>query len=178
MNRQSLGLIFCMIILGVGCDKIYGVLQKEGAQEKELVGTVVPYESNEKVKQIQKLLKLYGYKIGRADGALGANTRNSVSDFQKDHGLEVTHFVDNATWQKLNIFAHYGLVVDGEVNIYGVQMALKEAGFKLGKLDGKMGNQTVEVIKKFQKAKGLKPDGKIGYNTLQALSDYLQYQEF
>jgi len=170
----------CLIVLGMtaGCDNIYGLLQKEGAQEKELVGTIVPYESNEKVRQIQKLLKLYGYKIGNVDGALGVNTRQAISDFQEDRGLEVTHFADHATWEKLNTFAHYGLIVDGEINVYAVQMALQEAGFKPGKLDGKMGSRTAETIKRFQKAKGLKPDGKVGYRTLEALSDYLLYQEF
>ena len=40
-----------------GCDALYRVLDKEGAEEKELVGEVVPFEKNPTIEEIQMLLK-------------------------------------------------------------------------------------------------------------------------
>ena len=87
-----------------GCDAVYRLLQKEGAEEKDLLGTISPLEPNARVEEVQKLLKLYGYKIGRPDGILGANTRQAIGDFQKDRGLPVTRFVDYKTWDELTRF--------------------------------------------------------------------------
>lgn len=64
-----------------GCDFVYRILQKEGAEEKELLGKLIPREYNEKVEKVQKLLRIYGYKAGRIDGVLGANTRNAIKEF-------------------------------------------------------------------------------------------------
>lgn len=54
-----------------------------------------------------------------------------------------------------------------------IQRALRDAGFYQGPIDGKIGFQTKEAIKKFQKAKGLKADGIVGKRTLLALNKYL-----
>lgn len=159
-----------------GCDVAYRILQKEGAQEKDLLGETVPPERNPQVMKVQKLLKLYGYKVGNADGVLGANTRKAIEAFQKDNNLNPSRFVDYATWDKLNMFERYALVVNEEVSIAAVQIALKEAGFDPGPADGKFGRRTLISLKMFQEAEGLKPDGKIGLKTLRALSQFLQEQ--
>lgn len=161
----------------VSCDVVYKILQKEGAEEKEILGEILPREKNLKVLEVQKLLKLYGYKVGNPDGILGANTREAILQFQIDNGLKETRFVDKATWEKLRVFEKYGLVVEGELNAVAVQTALKAAGIDAGKVDGKMGTKTLNAIKTFQKAYGLKPDGKIGIKTLSALSQYLEVVE-
>ena len=165
--------LLCLGLASQGCDSIYRVLQKEGAEEKDLLGEVVPFEYNAKVAEVQKLLKLYGYKIGRADGVLGANTREAIEAFQADNHLKVSRFVDKATWQRLTLFARYGLVVNGELDIAAVQRALIAAGQDPGKPDGKRGAKTDRAIKAFQKAEGLTVDGKIGLRTLDRLADYL-----
>src|SRR5882672_9086400 len=86
------------VICFCGCDFVYRLLQKEGAQERDLVGNVVPSVANPAVVEVQKLLKLYGYRPGNIDGQLGLNTRNAVAKFQEDHHLKVTRFIDNDTW--------------------------------------------------------------------------------
>ena len=48
----SFGLCFVLC----GCDAIYRVLDKEGAEEKELIGEVIPFEKNLVVEEIQSLL--------------------------------------------------------------------------------------------------------------------------
>lgn len=67
--------------------------------------------------------------------------------------------------------------VIGEVksrpNVRQIQIALKNAGYDPGRIDGKMGKKTREAIKAFQKAKGLAVDGKMGNLTWNLLRDYL-----
>jgi len=55
-----------------------------------------------------------------------------------------------------------------------IQEALKNAGYYSGKIDGKMGKQTVEAVKSFQKANNLPADGKVGRKTWALLNDHLQ----
>ncbi|MCA9405403.1 MAG: peptidoglycan-binding protein [Candidatus Omnitrophica bacterium] len=163
--------LFCLL-LG-GCDAVYRFLDEEGAEEKELIGEVTPFEKNPTVEEIQRLLKIYGYSPGSVDGVLGLRTREAIEEFQKDNGLEPTRFADEETWTALVRLKTLGLVTDDGLNIVLIQQILIETGFNPGKADGKMGAKTVEAIKAFQKKHQLKPDGKIGYRTLNALSQYL-----
>ena len=169
-------LIFLIISLS-GCDRLYALLDKRGAEELKLVGESNVYEANPTVSEIQTLLKLYGYAPGRIDGVLGPATRRAIEKFQQDNGLEVTRFADKATWAKLSVFKDNGLVVNGALNVQLIQTLLKEAGFKLGKVDGRFGVKTQEAVQAFQKAHGLKVDGRIGYKTLSKLSEFLIDEE-
>jgi len=54
-----------------------------------------------------------------------------------------------------------------------IQTALKNAGFYLGAIDGKIGPMTKAAIEAFQKANGLVVDGKVGPKTWQLLGKYL-----
>ena len=166
-------LVFCLFSLQ-GCDFIYRLLDKEGAEEKELVGEISPFESNPTVEEIQTLLKIYGYSPGNPDGVLGLRTRNAIEKFQKDHGLKPSRFVDDETWEKLSIFKKNGLLVDGEVNIRLVQEILEKAGYDVGGVDGSYGPKSKKAVEQFQTVNKLKVDGKIGYNTLSALAQYLK----
>ena len=174
MRRMLIFLGGLLVLVSVGgCDRIYGLLQKEGAEEKALVGQVVPFEKNVKVEKVQRLLKLYGYRIGKADGVLGANTRQAIENFQTDNNLPVTRFVDQATWAELNRFVEDGLVVKNAINMRAVQQALANAGFDPGSADGRAGVRTQAALAQFQQAAHLKPDGRIGFQTLRRLANYL-----
>ena len=63
--------------------------------------------------------------------------------------------------------------VKSRPNARQIQVALKNAGYDPGKIDGKMGKKTREAIKAFQKAKGLKADAKVGKLTWQLLREHL-----
>ena len=54
-----------------------------------------------------------------------------------------------------------------------IQTALKNSGFYKGQIDGKLGSQTKEAIKAFQKANDLKPDGIVGKRTTEKLGKHL-----
>lgn len=55
-----------------------------------------------------------------------------------------------------------------------IQAALKNAGYYQGVIDGKIGKQSRQAIKDFQKANNLSVDGKVGKKTWAALREYLQ----
>lgn len=55
-----------------------------------------------------------------------------------------------------------------------IQTALKNAGFYVGAIDGKIGPKSKKAIEEFQKSKGLKVDGKVGPKTWAELEKYLQ----
>lgn len=166
-------LLSLVIVFSCGCEKVYYLLQKEGAEEKELVGEALPLEANKKVEEVQKLLKLFGYPIGNVDGKIGPATRESILQFQKNNGLTENRFIDKATWDKLHMFDACGLTLNGAVNPRGVQLALLNAGFSIGKVDGVIGKKTKQMIVEFQKSKGLKGDGVIGLQTLKLLALHL-----
>ncbi len=54
-----------------------------------------------------------------------------------------------------------------------VQIALQNAGYNPGSIDGRMGRQTREAIKAFQRANNLRVDGKVGKKTWDLLKEYL-----
>jgi len=54
-----------------------------------------------------------------------------------------------------------------------IQMALKNAGYSPGPIDGRMGRQTRSAIRQFQSAHNLAVDGKVGKKTWAVLKDYL-----
>jgi peptidoglycan hydrolase-like protein with peptidoglycan-binding domain len=171
-NRKAghFSICFGLLFMLCGCDVLYRLLDKQGAQEKQLIGEVVPFEKNLVVEEIQSLLYLYGYNTGKVDGVLGLRTRNAVEKFQKDNGLDPSRFVDQVTWEKLNMFKDNELVIKGQLNIRLIQVLLKKAGFDPGAIDGKLGSRTKAAVLKFQESQGLKADGKIGYQTLSKLA--------
>ncbi len=174
MNTAAKVLIAGMVCLALqGCDFLYWILHKEGAQEKALVGEVLPFEKNSKVKEIQTLLDLYGYNPGSIDGVMGMRTRDAVERFQRENGLKESRFVDQQTWEKLVVFKENQLIIDDQLNIKLIQTILEKAGFDPGTIDGKMGPKMKKAVTAFQKSRGLKPDGKIGYKTLMKLAEFL-----
>lgn len=58
----------------------------------------------------------------------------------------------------------------------GIQTALKNAGYYTGSVDGKIGPQTKEAIREFQRTHGLSADGKVGPKTWTQLAQYLPVQ--
>ena len=54
-----------------------------------------------------------------------------------------------------------------------IQTALKNAGYYTGSVDGKVGPQTKQAVKEFQRTHGLSADGKVGPKTWTQLAQYL-----
>ena len=64
--------------------------------------------------------------------------------------------------------------VASEDFIKKVQSALAAAGFDPGRTDGKLGPKTIQALKNFQEANGLKVDGVVGVGTWEKLQEYLE----
>jgi peptidoglycan hydrolase-like protein with peptidoglycan-binding domain len=60
----------------------------------------------------------------------------------------------------------------GKTQVPGVQIALYRHGFYKGSIDGVSGPLTKDAIRRFQKAKGLKPDGVVGKRTRAAFGPF------
>jgi murein L,D-transpeptidase YcbB/YkuD len=60
-------------------------------------------------------------------------------------------------------------------SVIKVQTALRNAGFDVGLIDGKMGSRTQEALKEFQKAHGLPADGSLDKQTWVLLQEYLEH---
>ena len=58
-------------------------------------------------------------------------------------------------------------------SIKQIQIALTNAGYNPGSIDGRMGRQTKEAIKAFQKANNLKENGKVDKKTWSLLKEHL-----
>lgn len=54
-----------------------------------------------------------------------------------------------------------------------IQTALRNAGYSPGSIDGRIGRQTRDAIKAFQRANNLAVDGKVGQETWRLLKEYL-----
>lgn len=162
----------------LGCDFIYGLIQREAAEEKALIGEIIPFMYNEQVEQVQELLKVNGYSCGKIDGKMGPKVRDAIARFQEDRQIKVNRYVDKATWKELNFFKDLGLVFDGEIDVAFIQQILIKEGFSPGKIDGKLGPKTILAIQQFQEANGLKADGKIGGKTLSVFADYVMTAEY
>lgn len=58
-----------------------------------------------------------------------------------------------------------------------IQLALKNAGFYKGKIDGQLGPETRNAIMEFQRENGLRADGVIGRNTWELLGEFFIPEE-
>ncbi len=61
-----------------------------------------------------------------------------------------------------------------ELPSINIQQALKNAGYYQGNLDGKIGNQTREAVRAFQRDNGLESDGVVGRRTWGKLKGHLE----
>jgi peptidoglycan hydrolase-like protein with peptidoglycan-binding domain len=55
-----------------------------------------------------------------------------------------------------------------------IQAALQNTGYYNGPIDGRLGKQTREAIRAFQKANNLKADGRVGPKTWSILKNYIE----
>lgn len=151
---------------------------------------------------VQRALQEAGFNPGSIDDRMGRRTRSALKAFQSAKDLKASGEVDRKTWQALQEAtttraASPPSVVEDEPipspatkeemraaimeyrlrssdRIKKVQLALTQAGFDPGPIDGELGPRTDQALRAFQKAQGLEPDGIVGVKTWTALSEYLE----
>lgn len=142
---------------------------------------------------VQRALQEAGFDPGPIDGRMGRRTRSALKAFQSAKDLKASGEVDRKTWQALQeakttraasppsvatkeemraAIMEYRLRSPDRIK--KVQLALEQAGFDPGPIDGELGPRTDQALRAFQKAQGLEPDGIVGVKTWTALSEYLE----
>lgn len=148
-----------------------------------------PGDSGAKVKELQNALIGLGYLSGTADGFYSSETAAAIKNFQSAKGLTIDGLCSKSTLNAIknsvpikevkSNYAEIGSVIKSGMEgpgVVDVQEKLIEAGYLSGAADGYCGLATVEAIKKFQTAKGIKADGVCGIMTYSALENS-QYEE-
>jgi len=120
---------------------------------------------------LQTDLKRAGYDPGPIDGIYGPQTVAAVEQLQKDSGLAVTGFVDEATARALQ--AKLDAVGQQEAAQTAAQTAALQAVLKLmgywdGPVDGQWTDALTQALKTAQIALGVAPTGQVDPATLAA----------
>lgn len=186
-NKVYIFVSILAIVSFYGCNIVPKSIQYQKEEEKLIGSTDIV---NPDVERIQVILKSQGYETGNTDGKMGKELRDAIKAFQEQYGLKSTGYIDKMTLTQLEDLSRTKEVLESkkaasikEKDSSGqaafkpaardIQTALKNAGFDVGTIDGKMGPKTRQAIKEFQKAKGLVPDGTVGPKTWTQLSKYL-----
>ena len=113
--------------------------------------------------------------IGKNNATETQSLRNQVSVLEKQLRLKdeeidsLKDALNTRGMQRINPVPE----IKSRPNAKQIQLALKNAGYYQGRIDGKIGKQTRLAIKKFQKDNNLKVDGKVGKRTWSALGKHL-----
>jgi len=103
----------------------------------------------------------------------------AVREFQQQRGLSVDGVVGVGTYRRLEearwrlgdrlLTLVAGNLLAGD-DVLVLQQRLLDLGFKVGKVDGRFGQQTERAVRDFQRNVGVPPDGTCGPATLKALA--------
>lgn len=113
-------------------------------------------------------------------GCASAPTQESAGSLPSASGSGIEQLqarIAKLEEENLSLRQHLDTAKEAEVRMPAgkeIQAALKNAGFYSGNIDGAIGTQTKEAIKKFQVANNLNPDGAVGSKTWSLLKKYLQ----
>jgi N-acetylmuramoyl-L-alanine amidase len=108
-----------------------------------------------------------------------ADLDRAVRAFQQQRGLSVDGIVgvntyrtlEEARWRLGDRLLTYvaGNLLAGD-DVHALQQRLLDLGFKVGKIDGRFGEQTARAVRDFQRNIGVPADGTCGPATLKALA--------
>ena len=157
--------------------------------------TMKQHSTGDEVKELQSQLQALGYYEGEISGTFDLATKKAVIAFQKKNGLTADGVAGADTQKKLQSAEALGkadtptpkptatpspeptyTIPESTVrrNVQGtdakaVQKRLKELGYYKGTVDGKFTGASVNALKAFQEAHGLKADGVAGKATYAVL---------
>ena len=125
---------------------------------------------------LQTDLTRAGYDPGPIDGIYGPQTVGAVEQLQKDSGLRVTGFVDEATARALqDKLAAVGQAeaTQTATQTAALQTALKLAGYWDGPVDGKWTDALTQALLAMQTTLGVEPTGQVDAATVAAFQQAL-----
>ena len=161
----------------------------------------MPYtqkDRKEHIKEIQKYLRYIAIHNGRngiiPDGIYSDETKDAVTEFQKNSGIFPTGEIDNETWNRIileyNLIAPYyeksvavspfrdnfAVIKKGDTGdiVYFIQIILNSIGensIPVVIIDGFYGDETENAIKKYQSLRGIDPTGETDIFTWNMLAE-------
>jgi peptidoglycan hydrolase-like protein with peptidoglycan-binding domain len=129
----------------------------------------------QRVRRVQRRLRVLGYATGPVDGRYGPLTEGAVARFQADRGLRIDGEVGPSTSARLlraTRVVRYGsgyALPHGSQRVRALQRRLRALGYEAGPVDGRFGPMTTRAVTTFQTRHGLAPDGAVGPRTLARL---------
>jgi peptidoglycan hydrolase-like protein with peptidoglycan-binding domain len=134
------------------------------------IGTV--NDGADVTRAVQRELRQRGYDPGTPNGVANLVTRAAIMAYQHDHGLPLTA-EPSEEFLKTMLFESSGVGRRPESGtateqgkqveqiIRTVQQWLSALGYPVGKVDGRMGEDTKRAIRKFETDQGLRPTGRV-----------------
>lgn len=122
------------------------------------------------IRAVQRELEARGYQPGGEDGVPGLVTRAAVLAYEHDNNLPLTAEPSEALLKHLLLGETQGAVKargdetpgpQAEQVIRTVQQSLAKAGYAVGKVDGRVGEETVRAIREFETDQNLRETGRI-----------------
>ena len=126
--------------------------------------------ATELTRAVQRELKIRGYETGSADGSQGLMTRAAIMGFEYDHALPMTGKPSQRLLKAIILGdgAHGARTVgsNGQSNeaadvVRSVQASLAKAGYKPGRVTGKLSPETMRAIRAFEADQALPETGRI-----------------
>jgi len=117
--------------------------------------------------QVESLLDDKGYRVGKLDGTLDAETREGIEDFQKDAGLKVNGKVSNKLLASLQDAGVSGGSDGGSINqltarqVWELEVRLDARGYDVGAVDQVADSKTHAGVLNYQRDEGLPLTGRI-----------------
>ena len=111
---------------------------------------------------------------------MGLTTRAGIMAFEHDHGLGLTGEASEELLKRILLGASAGIEPAGTAKVRSVQaeqvirtaqQRLAALGYRVARVDGWLGEDTVKAIRDFEMDKGLVPKGRISAELVARLSD-------
>src|SRR5690242_11153234 len=131
---------------------------------------------SQRVRRIQRRLRVLGYAAGPVDGRYGPLTEGAVSRFQADHRLRIDGEVGPVTsahLRRATTVVRYGTGYarpGGSRRVRAIQLRLRTLGYETGPVDGRFGPRTRQAVVRFQATHALAADGQVGPRTFARLT--------
>ncbi len=146
---------------------------KDGSAKDAAARSAAPAaaETLETVRAVQRELQARGYEAGSQDGTPGLVTRAAVLAYEYDHGLPLTaepgerllrQIKSKQTQLGAKPAAGQGeRSPQAEQVIRTVQQSLVNANYAVGKIDGRLGEETVRAIREFEIDQSMPETGRV-----------------
>jgi LysM repeat protein len=129
-----------------------------------------------RIAALQVALRAHGLYKGSVDGMNGPMTRTALLTFQRRHEIRATGKAGMATRCKLGRLGTpllgQRVLSRGRVgwDVTSLEFQLRAFGLPAKRLDGRFDAATAAALRRFQRARGLRPDGIAGVRTFRALA--------